>query len=1220
MRVSRWLFAVVLLLQVPLVAAAALPDPDVELAQSYAQQAISLSRSPRAAASLVRLHALRDDVDDLNLFAQTYGYFVDRRGTDPLARSVARMLLLDVEKARGRLNRTAELSRQLGHVNDFYVVGSFDNEGKGGCDTDFGPEANPDLKAAYSAKGHDVSWHKLSVRPFDGYVDLATVVRPNREAVAYAVTFLQANHDARVNLGVGTSGAFRLWVNGQKAASSDHYNYPRPDQTRVAVKLRKGINRVLVKVCQESGPLGFYLRQEGSEGVTAVLPETLPPLEKGAPPAPELLPTVTSALEKLVNASPKDAALRAEYAAVLGYFRAFDDKQHTETVEAERAAEAAPKDVNLLLLAAELQDDDLNLRRKHVEDAVAADPASPRARLALAQLELSHNHPERALPILTGLLSEQRRYGAAALALARTYDALGEWPRASRLIEDALRQFPRLPGAVREAARAARRFDRNQETLDRLRLALALRYDDSGSRRFLSSLLADLSHVDEAASELEHLLKLDPYDNSSRLRLAELYAANGRDKDADRLFEAARQLSPDEPEVHEREGRALLQLGRRDAAIAAFERSLALRPQNPALKEALRSLKGENAAYGLQYAYNVKDLVKEADAFAGEDAVILADYTYNRVQPSGLSSQLQQLATKVYTQRGVDAFRNYPISYSPDRQEIRVLRARITKPDGSVVESYGDADHSINEPWTGMYYDTRTKVLSFPALAPGDVLELQFRRDDTAQENLLSDYWGQVDYVQTTSPKVRYQFIADMPAERALYWNKSRLPAGVKHAEETAPDGRRIYRWTANNVSKIVPEPSMPGWAEVANTLHVSTYKTWEDVGRYYWGLVRDQLTPNDELRKTVDRALTGVDRKDEQAVIRAIFHFVVSNTRYVALEFGIHGYKPYRVDRILARRFGDCKDKASLIHAMLKVAGVDSRLVLLRMRHLGDIGDEPASLAAFNHAIAYVPKYNLFLDGTAEFHGTQELPTADRTANILVVEPGGGSKFLTIPEAAPQDNLTTLELKVALKADGSADIQGESLVQGIGAGDYRRSYQSAATRKATFEQAWAQSFPGLTVKEVGVSDLTKLEDGVTVKYKLAVPRYAEALPNGLRFHPFGSGRAFAQTFAPLSERRFDLMMQSPWVNKLSFRYALPQGYTVAELPQPLSEDSPFGHIRLTFRQEGNSLICEGEAAMTVARVKAGEYAAFRAFLTRADQAFSRKVVALRSAGQTASR
>ena len=84
----------------------------------------------------------------------------------------------------------------------------------------------------------------------------------------------------------------------------------------------------------------------------------------------------------------------------------------------------------------------------------------------------------------------------------------------------------------------------------------------------------------------------------------------------------------------------------------------------------------------------------------------------------------------------------------------------------------------------------------------------------------------------------------------------------------------------------------------------------------------------------------------------------------------------------------------------MLKVAGVDSRLVLLRMRNLGALGEEPASLAAFNHAIVVRAPLDLFLDGTAEFHGAHELPSADRVANVLVVEPDGGSRFLITPEA----------------------------------------------------------------------------------------------------------------------------------------------------------------------------------------------------------------------------
>ena len=297
----------------------------------------------------------------------------------------------------------------------------------------------------------------------------------------------------------------------------------------------------------------------------------------------------------------------------------------------------------------------------------------------------------------------------------------------------------------------------------------------------------------------------------------------------------------------ERKGRALLYAGRKELALEALERSLMLRPQNPGLRDAVRALRGSETQPASADAIDVRPLVAEADSYA-EDAVTLADVTRVRVQQSGLSCRFHQLAVKVYTQRGVDAFRTFPITYSPSRQEVRVLKARITKPDGSLVDSFGDTDRNINEPWTGMYYDARAKVLTFPALAPGDVLELQYRVEDTASDNLLSDYWGDVDYVQGVAPKLRYHYVVDMPAGRTLYWNEKTLGAGVSARREPTADGRVVYRFEAKHVSRVMPEPGMPGWSEVAATLHVSTYKTWEQVGRYYWGLVRDQLVPNDSF------------------------------------------------------------------------------------------------------------------------------------------------------------------------------------------------------------------------------------------------------------------------------------------------------------------------------------------------------------------------------------
>ncbi|CAM3083019.1 DUF3857 domain-containing protein [Corallococcus sp. ZKHCc1 1396] len=1214
--------AAVFVLTCPVLALAK-PNAD-DRAREYAAEAQKAAGSPRGAASLLRMHALVDDVEDLTPLVSTYQQIASRRSSDVNTRTTAQILLMDAERSRGRMVRANEVRQWLGFVNDYYVVGGFENEGKAGCDTDFGPEAAAlDLTARYpGAKGHEATWRKLAVTSADGYVDLATAVRPNKEAVAYALTWLEVPQDTRVALGLGTSGGYRLWVNGQLASKEDRYNLPRPDQTRVSVKLKKGLNRVLVKVCQESGPLGFYLRSE-TASARATLPAKAPALERMPAPAPQVLPTLTSSLRALVEKKPDDAALRGDYAQVLAFFRAYDEREHTASAEAAAAAEAAPNDARLQLLAANTQTDDLNERRRFLEAAVKADPGFAPARLALADHEMDRGHPERVQPLLAPLMEKDdgRNEPGARLLLARAAEALGERARAHALVEETFRQQPRVPRVVRVAAAVSRQLGRNQEAMDRMRVVLALRFDDTNTRRQLAAQLADAGKVDAAEREYAKLTDLNPFDNGSRVRLAELKAANGAVEESTALFTEAKALSPDEPEVYEREGRALLAAGQREPALAAFERSLVLRPQNPGLKEALRALKGESESASTQYLVDAKPLAREAEGYVHEDAVYLVDNTYVRVQKSGLSSRLQQMVVKVLNTRGVDAFRSIPVSYSPDRQEVRVLKARVTKSDGSVVESYGDAERNMNEPWTGMYYDARVRVLSFPSLAVGDTLELTYRLDDTAQDNLLSDYWGDVESVQGVYPKVRFQYVVDMPRERPLYWNKSRL-AGVEQQQSPLEDNSRtLYRFGAKHVSKVVPEPGMPGWAEVAQNLHISTYKTWDQVGTYWWGLVRDQLQPNAELKATVDQVLQGVDRKNELAVVRAIYSFVVTNTRYVALEFGIHGFKPYRVDRVLARRFGDCKDKASLIYSMLKVAGVDSRLVLLRMRNLGSLDAEPASLAAFNHAIAYVPKFDLYLDGTAEFHGAKELPSADRVANVLVVDPNGTSTFLTTPEAKAQDNTTTLAMEVALRPDGGAEVKGQSSVSGQSAPDYRRAYRPESTRKSTFERAWAQSFPGLTVREVKLSDTTRLDDDVALDFKMGIPRYAEVLPGGsLRFLPFGTGRTYQQAYASLAERRFDLVMQSPWVNTFKLRYTLPGGYTVAEMPQAVEETTPFGRVKLSYRVEDGALVADGEVALSVARIKAGEYPQFREFLGRVDRAFGRRILLQGPGQKTASR
>ena len=196
-----------------------LDSPVTERAEALTKEVLKLGNDPRGAAPLIRLHALIEDVDDLNILAEPYSSLIYRRNTDPHVRALARLFLADVERARGRTHKAQEQINELGFIQDFHITGSFDNEGKAGCDTDFGPESATDLRASYPARARDVGWRKPHAKTVDGFVDLSLALKPSTEAVAYALTWLNSDVETKAVLSLGVSGGVRLILNGQKVLS-----------------------------------------------------------------------------------------------------------------------------------------------------------------------------------------------------------------------------------------------------------------------------------------------------------------------------------------------------------------------------------------------------------------------------------------------------------------------------------------------------------------------------------------------------------------------------------------------------------------------------------------------------------------------------------------------------------------------------------------------------------------------------------------------------------------------------------------------------------------------------------------------------------------------------------------------------------------------------------------------------------------------------------------
>jgi transglutaminase-like putative cysteine protease len=488
------------------------------------------------------------------------------------------------------------------------------------------------------------------------------------------------------------------------------------------------------------------------------------------------------------------------------------------------------------------------------------------------------------------------------------------------------------------------------------------------------------------------------------------------------------------------------------------------------------------------------------------------------------------------------------------------------------------------------------------------VVEVRYRVDDVAHRNLFADYFGDMQLWQDLVPVASKRYVLITPTSREIFTNDL-SDTKVQHKRTVSGEKRTDdYVWT--DVPPLRAEEGMPGMTELSPYLHVSTYRNWQDVGRWYWGLIQDQLYADQALKKTVSELVA--DKKNVKEKVVSIHDWVVNHTRYVGLEFGIHGFLPYRVPLIVQRGFGDCKDKASLMYTMLREAGIDARIVLLRTRRNGGIKTTPASLSVFDHAITYVPELDMYLDGTAEHSGTSELPSEDQGVNVLLVGPRDAELRVT-PILPATNSVRTRQLTVALESDGSARVEGREEVVGSEAAGYRQYYEAEGTRAERFERALGSIYPGVELLSQKFEALHVLENPVRYAYRLKVPRFGLMDGDSMQVAPSVlSDLVRTMARAPKRDQPLDLGSPNTYIEERTFN--APKGHSFRGVPKDGEVASDFGRLKLQYVLEGSTLKVRTEFVLKESRIKPGAYAAFRSWVDAADQLLRQRIVLAKGA------
>jgi hypothetical protein len=311
-------------------------------------------------------------------------------------------------------------------------------------------------------------------------------------------------------------------------------------------------------------------------------------------------------------------------------------------------------------------------------------------------------------------------------------------------------------------------------------------------------------------------------------------------------------------------------------------------------------------------------------------------------------------------------------------------------------------------------------------------------------------------------------------------------------------------------------------------------------------------------------------------------------------------------VAQTYARRFGDCKDKASLMIALLRQAGINADIALVRTRRLGEIDPQATSIALFNHAIAYVPKYDLWLDGTAEYAGLHELPLDDQGAAALVVALDGSASLRRIPVTQPSDNYTRRTVRAQLMPDGRIQFEGVAYTRGQHAPGLRREYESPERQRDAVRNSLAEVFPSVHVDDVRVEGANDLERAVTVEFRGELDTFAgqATVPLGSSWMP----RSYVQTLASLASRRQDLLLPAPWTTEEELHFQLPAGAAIKAMPADTVLETPFGSLGVRYQRNAREIVVRTSVQFRQLRITPADYAGFRDFCRDVERAFHSEI------------
>jgi len=444
--------------------------------------------------------------------------------------------------------------------------------------------------------------------------------------------------------------------------------------------------------------------------------------------------------------------------------------------------------------------------------------------------------------------------------------------------------------------------------------------------------------------------------------------------------------------------------------------------------------------------------------------------------PGGRVTYHQHLVFRIDTQEGVDQWSQVRVHWDPWYQNAPEIHARVVLPDGriSLLDQKIITDGPAREDEQDTLTDARIRKAPLPELAVGAVIEEEIALTD--KQPFFSGGGIYRDFFARGIPAVRKELTVETPATLPFAYRVHNLPE-VKVSDETKDGSRRLNFDQGYKAAQANGDIPLTAHQMTQPMIEFSSGASWASVAKDYRALVEPQIDPAQV------KSLLPPASGNRLETIQRIVARLHKEVRYTGVEFGQSALQPQPASEVLQRHFGDCKDKAALLVAMLRAAGIEADLALLNTGPGPNVTPDLPGMNRFDHAIAYLPHAakngaDLWIDATAEYAEVGTLPTADEGRLALIIAEGTTGLTMT-PALQSEDNVLTELRAVQMAEYGSARITETSLTRGPVDQEYRDEFGGAESREnRTSLETYAKNYymaKALTQVEHGEGkDLTK--------------------------------------------------------------------------------------------------------------------------------------------------